>query len=255
MKKLFIGAIAVLLSATPAKADWQFSKWGMTKEEFKQASTVEIRDTDKVCDDLVDQARKTGKKAEYLASDWNAGKIKFTNCYLFGENNSLSGVFLNLDNYRSTKLVHQILVKKYGYTTLDKSIESLDVFWYEWHTDEDIISFLAEKISGKVYTRVIYQSIQPSLAAKVSEDKMIWDMEKMVSDTRNICTIFNLSFDNPPSALCQTYLNVAPKYLESAKASSNFDDRLLHYKAFMALSDELSTSFKPYFERLTQEKK
>lgn len=222
----------------------------------KEASPIRIRDKEKVCDNLlVDYVNKTGKEPDYLASDWKEDGIKYTNCYLFGENNSLSGVFLNLNNFRSTKRVYHSLVEKYGYTTLDKSIEPLDVFWYEWHTNENKISFLAEKISEKVKTSVIFQSIEPSLAAKVSEEKMLWEMEKMISDTKNVCTILNLSFDNPPSALCKTYLNVAPKYLELAKASSTFDDRLIHYKALMTLSDELSSSFEPYFEKLTQEKK
>ena len=258
MKKLVVGALGAIVMlgvASPARADWQFTNWGMSKEELKQASAVEIRDTDKVCNNLVNEAREIGKKAEYLASDWQVGKIKFTNCYLFGENNSLAGVVLNLDNYRSTKLVYHLLVDKYGYTTVDKSIESLDVFWYEWHTNENIITFLAEKVAGKVKTSVFYQGVKPSLEEKVSEEKMIWDMEKIVSDTRNVCTILDLSFDNPPSSLCQTYLNVAPKYLESAKASSNFDDRLLHYKAFMTLSDELSASLEPYFEKLAEKTK
>lgn len=255
MKKLLIGAIAILLSAAPARADWQFSEWGMTKEEFKQKSTVEIRDKDKVCENLLVDAREMGKDPQYLASDWKAGTIKFTNCYLFGEDNSLSGVVLDLDNFRSTKLVYHLLVEKYGYTTLDKSIESSDIFWYEWHTDENKITFIAEKISGKVKTRVIYHNIQPSLSAKVSEEEMLRGMEKHISDTKNICLIFNLSFENPPSALCKTYLDTAPKYLEKAKASSSFEDRMLHYKAFQEISNETMNSFEPYFEKLTQSAK
>jgi hypothetical protein len=44
MKKIVIGAVGAislaLCAATPARADWQFTKWGMTKEEFKKISPV-----------------------------------------------------------------------------------------------------------------------------------------------------------------------------------------------------------------------
>lgn len=167
MKRLFVGAIALALSvASPARADWQFTQWGMSKEEFKKISPIQITEIDKTCQTLLDSVSAIGTKPEYLATSWEAGRFKFTNCYVFGEDDSLADVYLNLDNFYSSGILLDTLVNKYGDPSSDNSIDMLNITSYEWRTEKDLISFFMKINPGKSKTYLKYTSIEQSLATE-----------------------------------------------------------------------------------------
>ena len=162
-----VGAIALVLSvATPAKADWQFTKWGMSKEEFKQASPVALNTDDDFCKKLLDSVSEIGTSPEFLSSDWDAGRFKFTNCYVFGENNSLNSVYLNLKNQYSGNLLIEALNNKYGMYSSSSTIELFNIEIYEWRTEKNLITSYKRITPDGIINRVSFHDIQPILASE-----------------------------------------------------------------------------------------
>jgi hypothetical protein len=83
-KTLMIIAGFVLITASPAKADWQFTKWGMSPEELRQVSPIELSNGDANCPGKDDSKIRPHKT--YYTSNWTAGNMKFIVCYRFIDN-------------------------------------------------------------------------------------------------------------------------------------------------------------------------
>jgi hypothetical protein len=170
MKKTLIGAIALALAvAAPARADWQFTKWGMSQAEFRQTAPIAITKSDYNalsyrCDNLLAAVWAIGKTPKYIVSSWQAGGFKFANCYIFDESNSLSDVFMILtDDSGTNETLLDTLKNKYGQPS-DKSITFLNIDLFEWRTDKDLIKFRQDWDRSTRKTFIHYSSTQSSLA-------------------------------------------------------------------------------------------
>lgn len=123
-KTLLFAISSILIAISPAKADWQFTKWGMSPAQLQKASPVKLSSGEYCPVNNI-----TNGKGYYdvkYATDWNVGSIKFIACYLF-INNQLRKINLFSKNAKSEDIVKG-LSQKYGQPIIKKSID-LDYIW------------------------------------------------------------------------------------------------------------------------------
>jgi hypothetical protein len=102
---LLLGSCFVVWAVLPVRADWEFTKWGMSPEQVVQASNGRARpEPDEISSVLLKQ-------------DWQSGRFLFRVSYFFDEDKRgqrLTKIQLQLKN---TELMDELLVdlkRKYG---------------------------------------------------------------------------------------------------------------------------------------------
>jgi hypothetical protein len=156
--KLFLSSAIVLSLGSPAFADWQFTKWGMTQEELLTVSPINVKNSrfDPECPSTAP-----------LSSNYEISKfLKFTACYGFDkENDSLDYVYLYLRNYEAREILYDALVAKYGNPqNIYTGSKGIGLIWYKWRSENNSITLFDDQSninSPKMY--VNYKSLQPEL--------------------------------------------------------------------------------------------
>ena len=131
-KKLWIGTFALFfVSQLPCSADWQFTRWGMSPQDFVDAAPP----------DLVLNGSHENCSGLY-SSDWKAGDLNFDVCYSFSENglNRVS-LYLKEPNLENAFNLKTLLERKYGDPTPNNSLKNLGISVLEWRTEAEVISY------------------------------------------------------------------------------------------------------------------
>lgn len=128
---------SIFLVATPAQANWQFTKWGMTSTEFRQASPVKLMSGNR-CPVNNSNSSKAVYDVKYT-SDWAVGNMSFIACYLF-LNDRLHRVHL-FSTSVDPEAVIKGLSQRYGSPEEDKTLKSIGIVDYEWDLPDEKIEF------------------------------------------------------------------------------------------------------------------
>jgi hypothetical protein len=152
MRGAFFGLSMVILMCSPALADWQYTKWGMTKEQVVEASKG--------------QATPTGTKGA-LVAPYEGGGYQFQASFGFDKTGGLSSVGLELKDGSHAIGLRNALLGKYG--KAGKEVGSLtesppptpgsdlDIKSYglEWWTETDHVSFSYTEIGWSFRMKVM----------------------------------------------------------------------------------------------------
>jgi hypothetical protein len=131
LKNLTLIVVLVAMWAQPSRADWQYTKWGMTVEEALAASKGSLQPCTKACDpiDVADGAR--------LFGPYSSGEFHFT-AYLLFKSGRLSSVTLHLQGGKSLQLAQlaQAMRSKYGEPTVSNSVGDM------WRTATEQVNLI-----------------------------------------------------------------------------------------------------------------
>lgn len=127
----------VLLTAFPAKADWQFTKWGMTAAQLRKASPVKLASGNNC---PVNNSTNPGSVYDVkYASRWSVGSMNFIACYLF------LGDKLHIVNLFSIDADPEAVIKgfsqKYGQPKVDNALKKIGTVSYIWELPNEKIEF------------------------------------------------------------------------------------------------------------------
>lgn len=115
MKRMYFPSSVIVLAsclAAPASADWEFTKWGMTKAEVQQSAKDHGIKLETSRDDYVCSNRHSAVafKAEYRLDDFSAPA-----CLLFDrETGFLRWIKIPLPDPTQKQHLQDLLTKKYG---------------------------------------------------------------------------------------------------------------------------------------------
>mgnify|MGYP001791965265 CR=1 FL=1 len=115
---------ALLLIATPASSDWQFTKWEKWPAQVVQGSENVAVET---------PPRQSGALTDKLSMPDASGELQFTVHFLFDQDDKLAEVSLDLKSGTSAQL-RVALMGKYGQPVADGAT---------WFTDRDRIDTIA----------------------------------------------------------------------------------------------------------------
>jgi hypothetical protein len=142
MKSLVLTTVAVIALSTPAGADWQNTKWGMTQQEILALPSVSPLSPA----DVAGKSFLDGRLRALLHSPYQSGELSFDAIYMFNSSGRLGAVSLELQNGNPDDLRGSLLAK-YG-----KPRENYgNVLWWENGSDELMFSGI-----GRL-TNVLYQ--------------------------------------------------------------------------------------------------
>jgi hypothetical protein len=130
--------IATFLSvATTTQAEWQYTRWGMTRDQVVAASKGAAVPT--TPQEQQDHKLSPSGVSATLKQPWAAGRFKFDAFFYFGEEGGLSMVDLQLRSGNPHELIGA-LRKKYGEPESKSSSARLTILL--WRTDADQISLM-----------------------------------------------------------------------------------------------------------------
>ncbi|GEM_PF-5898635 len=138
IKQSLLVIASILLVTTPAKADWQFTKWGMTPAELEKKSPIHLVKGDSNCPVRDSQVSVSPYETKYT-SDWTVGSMRFTTCYLFLKN-KLSLVHLFSKDV-DEKSVIKGFSQKYGQPQVDDVLKDAGMISYVWDLPNEKIKF------------------------------------------------------------------------------------------------------------------
>ncbi|MFM8006425.1 MAG: hypothetical protein ACKO86_16115, partial [Dolichospermum sp.] len=143
IKYIPIAAFCLAITATSAKANWQFTKWGMSPKELEEVSPVKLSNGDNC-----PAKNPLGKiyNVKYT-SDWNVGSMKFIACYLFLDN-KLNRVYLKSFNVDAAAIIKG-LSQRYGSPQVNTRLSSVGVVIYNWDLPNEEIKFTLRKYEDK----------------------------------------------------------------------------------------------------------
>lgn len=157
LKKILL-SVAIALSITaPARADWQFTRWGMSQEELLTASPIKVKNSrfDPECPSTAPLS------SNYEVSEF----LMFTACYGFDkEKDSLSYVHLHLRDYASRGILYDVLTSKYGNPRIHDTSRGIGLVWYEWRSENNLIALTEDRTnihSPKMF--INYKSLRTEL--------------------------------------------------------------------------------------------
>lgn len=155
--KILISTVIALSLATPALADWQFTKWGMTQEELLTVSPINVKNSrfDPECPSTAPLS------SNYEVSEF----LKFTACYGFDQDgDTLNYVYLYLRDYAAGGILYDALVAKYGSPKKDSGLKRLGLMRYEWRSDDNLITLTDNRSNiQSPEMHINYKSLQPEL--------------------------------------------------------------------------------------------
>jgi hypothetical protein len=125
MAKFALLTALLLMAAAPANADWQFTKWGMSKKQVIRASGN----------------LATPSADGTLSMPYTAGKFTFSVEFDFDSGSKLDTVFLKLRSGTNYSLL-DALKEKYGQP------DEVDGITTVWRTSRDEIDFSAVEPDG-----------------------------------------------------------------------------------------------------------
>src|ERR1700688_187290 len=148
MKRIILAFLALALVglASPAAADWQFTKWGMTPEQVVKKSPTPVK---KVAPEDRDQGgHLTIEKGmpNLLEGDWTSGAFKFHVTYRFDARRHLSAVDLEILEDGQAMDVANALSDRYGKP--DQEIGGITLARI-WRTPREQIEYLGPLLPFK----------------------------------------------------------------------------------------------------------
>ena len=158
------------LGASPSFADWQYTKWGMTKEEVIAASQGKAEPAALAspgvkpgpCQDGstgIIESGAAGAKALY-----ETGRFRFSVCFYFDKAGKLSAVEMALDKGQLQEMsrpLYDSLFQKYGKPEKEDMNKVLHVT--DWRSGEDRITFWSAALAGNTLgTLVLYRPLATS---------------------------------------------------------------------------------------------
>lgn len=156
-RKLLLSSAIALSITSPALADWQFTKWGMSQEELLTVSPINVKNSrfDPECPSTAPLS------SNYEASEF----LKFTACYGFDKQSDiLNYVHLHLRDYASRGILYDALTSKYGNPKINDSSKGIGLAWYEWRSEDNLITLTEDRTnidSPKMF--INYKSLQTEL--------------------------------------------------------------------------------------------
>jgi hypothetical protein len=117
MRVLASGWLALaMMTAVPAAADWQYTKWGMTPEQVIKAAHSRSKQVARLVDQQQKAAEDAGRVAQkaLLSGDWSSGRFQFEVRFFFDSHRKLASVELTLANSENEGDLINELTKRYG---------------------------------------------------------------------------------------------------------------------------------------------
>lgn len=151
--KLLISVILLLVVFAPATshADWQYTKWGMSKEQVAKAAGGQATA------DGIPTAKNTETSLALLQAPYQTGRYKFIAVFMFDRSTmELTEVRLELVDTELTSSLHGELTNKYGQPEkADIPVVKLN----QWR-DEAKNNNLSLMSIGNRHTTLIYNPIE-----------------------------------------------------------------------------------------------
>lgn len=134
MNKLFaVTSISLsLCTVTPALADWQYTRWGMTPAQVQKAAKGAAKVTSELPEELV------AGMSYRLVAPYTAGEFQFIAYFAFDAHDHLRLVLLDLVSGEPASLLMS-LNRKYGEAKMPRPID------WQWRTARDAILFTPSK--------------------------------------------------------------------------------------------------------------
>jgi hypothetical protein len=121
-----------------ARADWQYTRWGMTADQLQSASKAKLRK----CSPPVCRAHKTNTSEAQLYGEFDSGIFNFTVFALFELwSGRLSSIELTLWDAGQTDALVRAFLTEYGEP--ERSSNGAIMESYVWRTSTDQITLLA----------------------------------------------------------------------------------------------------------------
>lgn len=161
MRALLALVLSIQLS-TPAAADWEFTRWGMTVEQVQAASGNTL--------DTIPEYRRPGMRIgatlPILEGVFKAGAFRFYVNYHFDAQGMLELVDLQPDNYTIGREIESALLARYGRPIVDKSGGSCAAC-YEWQDLErgNVVNFYRTPSINSI--RLRYTRLDAAAARKL----------------------------------------------------------------------------------------
>jgi hypothetical protein len=144
--------VALLVAAPEARADWEYTRWGMTPEQALTASNGQL----KRCDPQYCRSQTTKLAQALLLGDYTSGEFNFVAFLLFDKRSTLlSQVTLKLKDLAKGSSLVGALRAKYGEPS-DRRTTGVTDLWV-WRGQEDQISYLGITGTSLIEAVVGYQ--------------------------------------------------------------------------------------------------
>ncbi|WP_319422406.1 hypothetical protein [Pleurocapsa sp. FMAR1] len=155
LKKLLLSCAITASMVAPAYANWQFTEWGMSRDDLWKSSPIAMRK----------DSTLTKCAHSYYESDWQAGKLKFIACYGFDPaNDSLNKIQLHLKDYSERDSFYDALVAKYGQPKINTNLKEIRLIFYEWRSDTSLITLVDNRFeTGNPEMYIDYESSESNI--------------------------------------------------------------------------------------------
>jgi hypothetical protein len=145
---IICSAILTMASISTARADWQYTKWGMTPAEVAKASKGQAMANPK------EASESTEVEFAKLTAPYTAGEFMFEAKFMFNRGtDKLSGVRLDLIHYASCNSLRSELLAKYDTPMKDSWSGGLKVTTWQDRPSNMRIQILA---IGETSCQIIY---------------------------------------------------------------------------------------------------
>jgi hypothetical protein len=132
---ILLASVAMMLCGTAAKADWAYTKWGMTPEQVAKASGGKVnllRGTDQktVAPDMRHEAEGT----------YSDGPVSLQVRFTFDptNGNGLNCVFYAVTSENQAPALKDLMIKRYGQPSTEGGIAFLGMTNLTWEKPDDI---------------------------------------------------------------------------------------------------------------------
>ncbi|WP_376959632.1 hypothetical protein ABNQ39_06920 [Azospirillum sp. A26] len=149
--RLLVVLFAFILSATPALADWQYTKWGMSPDAVFSASGGKAIKLDQK--GIKDHSIASLQLAGLYLAEYQTGPYRFTCTFLFRDE-KLGGISLNLSDISKSYQLEDDLMGKYG-----QPIEVNQKYKIKKWRDEASNNLVQISITPGLFTSVLYLPI------------------------------------------------------------------------------------------------
>lgn len=147
-----ITAVFVVMASIESRADWQYTRWGMTPDQVLAASKGQLRR----CDPLACKGQTSDTEAAQLFGDYQSGKFTFTAFIFFDKRSSkLSHVNIQLKTPEKANELIGALRAKYGEPS-SRNVTAIMTLLV-WRDQKDQISIMIIGSGPSAQASVYYQ--------------------------------------------------------------------------------------------------
>lgn len=125
IRRIACAMLALSCIVSPALADWQYTKWGMTVGDVLSASNGQMKPcTPKAC-----EGPSGGALDPKAFGPYSAGEFNFTAFAMFDDRGALAKVYLRLDDPSKYLRLQHALAVKYGAPTREDAGFLKIIYW------------------------------------------------------------------------------------------------------------------------------